>query len=139
MTDFGDTTTHGLFEMINVDTTHGVILSGISSMPGCGLTCKMSHKKLEFKSGGNTAGGQAVVVTMSIASLSASTAPTIADVKTTKTYANHHIAKTVSSLISRSSLIHLSFISQPPILSSSCLVTAGSFRERHKGGSAAVA
>jgi len=92
MTDFGDNTAHGLWEMIEVDPTHGVILSGLGEMPG--TIVWPGGAKLAFKSGGNTAGGKAVVMTMSIASVSASTAPTNSDVATTKIYADHMIAKT---------------------------------------------
>jgi len=89
MMDFGDTTTHGLWEMINIDATHGVILAGISGMGG-----DAGHSKLEFKSGGNTAGGKAAVMVIGIAALSASTAPTFADIKTNKVYADYMIVKT---------------------------------------------
>lgn len=86
-TDFGDTTnSHGAWEMINVDATHGVILTGLKEKP--------DTSDYAFKSGGNCAGGKAVVITMTIASLSANTAPTITDVATTKTYASYHSAKT---------------------------------------------
>jgi len=79
MTDFGDTTkSNGAWEMVNVDATHGVILTGLMDKP--------DMQEYSFKSGGNTAGGKAVVSTMSIASLSSSTVPTISDVATTKTW-----------------------------------------------------
>jgi len=86
MTDFGDKTTHGAWEMINIDATHGAVLAGFKEKP--------DTSEFTFKSGGNTAGGKAVISTMSIASLSASTAPTISDVATTKTYADYHTAHT---------------------------------------------
>ena len=87
MTDFGDTTnSHGAWEMINIDSTHGVILAGLKEKP--------DTTEFTFKSGGNTAGGKAVVSIMSIATLSASTVPTISDVLTTKTYTEYHTAHT---------------------------------------------
>jgi len=87
MTDFGDATnSHGAWEMINIDATQGITLSGFKEKP--------DTNEYSFKSGGNTAGGKAEVNTMSIASMSASTVPTISDVATTKTYTDYNSAKT---------------------------------------------
>lgn len=85
-TDFGDTASHGAWEMVNIDATHGVILTGLMEKP--------TPNEYAFKSGGNTAGGKAVVITMTIASLSDDAAPVLSDVETTKTYADYNTAHT---------------------------------------------
>jgi hypothetical protein len=62
-----------------------------------GLYEKPSLVEVKIKSGGNTFGGKAIVVTMSIASLSTNTVPTISDIATTKVYADYHSAKTAAN------------------------------------------
>ena len=87
-TDFGDSsaTSNGAFEMIDVHATHGAILAGVKEKPDC--------QEMSFKSYGNVGTGKAHVLTMTIATLESSTAPALAGVATTKTFAAYNTAKT---------------------------------------------
>lgn len=72
--------------MITVDDTLGVLAAGFHNKP--------DQTEMSFKSYGNVASGEAVVMSMTIATLSSSTVPTSANVADTKTFTGYISAKT---------------------------------------------
>jgi hypothetical protein len=115
MTDFGDsqpfaaeggghTGGFGLWKMVKAEPEFGnpnrLIRATVTPTPTAGVVTfsglyqKPTLTEVKVKSGGNTFGGKAIVVTMSIASLSSNTVPTFSDIATTKVYAGYHSAKT---------------------------------------------
>jgi hypothetical protein len=90
--DFGDAAgSHGGWETIDVtlDLT-AVLISGWSNRT---YTTEMS-----YRSGGNTVGGQAVVMEIPVSALTSASAPTSASVSWKKVWSQHHVAHAARSL-----------------------------------------